>query len=104
MSKWSREGPANIKFPINDRTSGRRKSQIEEYLDYNHGPGVQHIACATDDIVSPVSELRGRGVEFLRVSRTYCEDLESRVGTLSESIDTLAELGILADRDEEGYL
>ena len=77
---------------------------IQEYLDYNHGPGVQHIAFATRDILATVSALRARGLEFLRVPGTYYEDLEERVGTIDEPIDRLAQLGILADRDEEGYL
>jgi 4-hydroxyphenylpyruvate dioxygenase len=104
MSKVMQDGTGRIKFPINEPATGRRKSQIEEYLDYNHGPGVQHIACATDDIVRTVSELRSRGVEFLRIPSTYYDDLEARVGTINEPIDKLAELGILADSDEEGYL
>ncbi len=104
MSKVMQDGSGKIKFPINEPATGRRKSQIEEYLDYNHGPGVQHIACVTNDIVGAVSSLRERGVEFLRVPSTYYDDLEARVGTLSERVETLAELGILADRDEDGYL
>jgi 4-hydroxyphenylpyruvate dioxygenase len=104
MSKVMQDGSGRIKFPINEPASGRRKSQIEEYLDYNRGPGVQHIACATDDIVRTVSDLRARGVEFLRVPQAYYDDLESRLGKIDEPIDKLAELGILADRDEEGYL
>jgi 4-hydroxyphenylpyruvate dioxygenase len=104
MSKVMQDGTGRIKFPINEPASGRRKSQIEEYLDYYRGPGVQHIACATDDIVGTVSGLRERGVEFLRVPLTYYEDVEKRVGKIAEPVDKLAELGILADSDEEGYL
>jgi len=104
MSKVMQDGTGRIKFPINEPATGRRKSQIQEYLDYNHGPGVQHIAFATRDIVQTVSELRSRGLEFLRVPPTYYEDLEQRVGKIDEPIEQLARLGILADRDEEGYL
>jgi 4-hydroxyphenylpyruvate dioxygenase len=104
MSKVMQDGTGRIKFPINEPAAGRRKSQIEEYLEYHRGPGVQHIACATDDIIGAVSAMRERGVEFLRVPSTYYEDLEERVGKMDESVEALAELGILADRDEEGYL
>ena len=104
MSKVMQDGTGRIKFPINEPASGRRKSQIQEYLDYNHGPGVQHIAFATGNIVRTVSALRSRGLEFLRVPDTYYEDLEQRVGKIDEPIADLARLGILADRDEEGYL
>jgi 4-hydroxyphenylpyruvate dioxygenase len=104
MSKVMQDGSGRIKFPINEPAAGRRKSQIEEYLDYYHGPGVQHIALATADIVKTVSRLRERGVEFLRVPRAYYEDLEARVGHLEEPVDVLADLGILADSDDEGYL
>src|SRR5262245_46122423 len=104
MSKVMQDGTGRIKFPINEPATGRRKSQIQEYLDYNHGPGVQHIAFATRDIVQTVSDLRARGLEFLRVPTTYYEELEARVGKIDEPIEDLARLGILADRDEEGYL
>lgn len=104
MSKVMQDGSGRIKFPINEPATGRRKSQIEEYLEYYRGPGVQHIACATDDIVKTVSTLRSKGVEFLRVPAAYYEDLEKRVGKIDEPVDVLAELGILADSDEEGYL
>src|SRR5262245_54501219 len=104
MSKVMQDGTGRIKFPINEPATGRRKSQIQEYLDYNHGPGVQHVALATRDIIHTVSELRARGLEFLRVPTTYYEDLEKRVGKIDEAIEDLARLGILADRDEEGYL
>jgi 4-hydroxyphenylpyruvate dioxygenase len=104
MSKVMQDGTGRIKFPINEPAQGRRKSQIEEYLDYYRGPGVQHIAVATTDIVKTVSELRRRGIEFLRVPPTYYEDLENRVGPIEESIDQLAALDIMADSDDEGYL
>jgi 4-hydroxyphenylpyruvate dioxygenase len=104
MSKVMQDGTGRVKFPINEPATGRRKSQIQEYLDYYRGPGVQHIACATDDIVKTVRRLRASGVEFLRVPPTYYEDLDRRIGKIDEPIDELAELGILADRDEEGYL
>jgi 4-hydroxyphenylpyruvate dioxygenase len=104
MSKVMQDGTGRVKFPINEPATGKRKSQIQEYLDYYRGPGVQHIACATRDIVETVYNLRSRGLEFLRVPSTYYEDLEARVGKIDEPIDKLAELGILADRDDEGYL
>jgi 4-hydroxyphenylpyruvate dioxygenase len=104
MSKVMQDGSGRIKFPINEPATGRRKSQIEEYLEYNHGPGVQHIACVTDDIIRTVSALRERGVEFLSVPPAYYEDLLRRVGPIDEPVDRLAELGILADSDEDGYL
>jgi 4-hydroxyphenylpyruvate dioxygenase len=104
MSKVMQDGTGRVKFPINEPATGKRKSQIQEYLEYYRGPGVQHIALTTEDIVGTVSELRARGVGFLRVPRTYYEDLESRIGPIEESVDQLAELGIMADRDDEGYL
>ncbi len=104
MSKVMQDGSGVIKFPINEPAEGRRKSQIEEFLDFHEGPGVQHVACRTDDIVGTVSRLRENGVEFLHVPGTYYDDLEQRVGKIDEPIDRLAELGILADRDEDGYL
>ena len=104
MSKVMQDGSGKIKFPINEPAAGRRKSQIEEYLEYNNGPGVQHVAWTTDDIRSTVRRLQANGIEFLRVPRNYYADLESRVGTIDESFDDLAELGILVDRDEDGYL
>ena len=104
MSKVMQDGTGRVKFPINEPATGRRKSQIQEYLDYYRGPGVQHIACATGDIVETVFNLRSRGLEFLRVPSTYYDDLERRVGKIAEPIDKLAELGILVDRDDEGYL
>ncbi len=104
MSKVMQDGSGRIKFPINEPATGRRKSQIEEYLEYYRGPGVQHIACVTGDIVRTVSTLKARGVEFLSVPSTYYEDLQQRVGPIEEPVDTLAELGILVDSDEDGYL
>lgn len=104
MSKVMQNGTGTIKLPINEPAEGKRKSQIEEYLEYNHGAGVQHIACATENIIETVTRLRASGVEFLTVPKTYYEDLESRVGRIDESIEQLAELGILVDRDQEGYL
>ncbi len=104
MSKVMSNGNGRVKFPINEPATGRRKSQIEEYLDFYRGPGVQHIAMATDDIVSTVSKLHRQGVEFLRVPVTYYEQLEQRVGRIDEPVDRLAELGILVDRDDEGYM
>lgn len=93
-----------IKFPINEPAVGRRKSQIQEYLDYYNGPGVQHIALQTGDIVTTVRLLRDRGIDFLTVPDSYYEELPSRVGEIDEGVDSLRQLGILVDRDEEGYL
>jgi 4-hydroxyphenylpyruvate dioxygenase len=104
MSKVMSNGNGRIKFPINEPAEGKKKSQIEEYLDYYNGPGVQHIAVATDDIVSTVSAMRARGVEFLYVPETYYEDLLDRVGKIDEDVSVLKQHGILIDRDEEGYL
>jgi 4-hydroxyphenylpyruvate dioxygenase len=104
MSKVMQDGTGRIKFPINEPATGKRKSQIQEYLDYYHGPGVQHVALATTDIVDTVYNLRSRGLAFLRVPPTYYEELAGRIGAIDQPIDKLAELGILADRDEEGYL
>jgi 4-hydroxyphenylpyruvate dioxygenase len=104
MSKVMANGNDRVKFPINEPAEGRRKSQIEEYLDFYQGPGVQHIALATDDILETVSKLCGQGVEFLRVPKTYYEDLNRRVGEIDEPLEQLAELGILVDRDDEGYM
>jgi len=104
MSKVMANGNSRIKFPINEPAKGRKKSQIEEYLDFYRGPGVQHIAVATDNIVETVTQLRDRGVEFLRVPDTYYETVLDRVGKIDEDLAPLAELGILIDRDDEGYL
>jgi 4-hydroxyphenylpyruvate dioxygenase len=104
MSKVMSNGNGRIKFPINEPAQGKKKSQIEEYLDFYRGPGVQHIAVATDDIVKTVRDLKGRGVEFLSIPQTYYETVLDRVGKIDEEIAPLAELGILVDRDDEGYL
>jgi 4-hydroxyphenylpyruvate dioxygenase len=104
MSKVMTDGQGRIKFPINEPAEGRRKSQIEEYLDYYGGPGVQHIALASDDIVATVESLQERGVRFLATPEAYYEDVVGRVGDIDESYDDLRRLRILADRDDEGYL
>jgi len=104
MSKVMSNGNGRIKFPINEPADGKKKSQIEEYLDYYEGPGVQHIAVATDDIIGTVRELISRGIEFLRVPDTYYDVVLDRVGHIDEDIAPLRELGILVDRDDEGYL
>jgi 4-hydroxyphenylpyruvate dioxygenase len=104
MSKVVASGNDRIKFPINEPAQGKKKSQIDEYLEFYRGPGVQHIAIATNDIIETVTALRDRGVEFLRVPTTYYDDLQARVGRIDEPVDTLADLGILVDRDPDGYL
>ncbi len=104
MSKVMANGTDRIKFPINEPATGRRKSQIDEYLEYYRGPGVQHIALATDDLIDTVSRLTEQGVEFLRVPTTYYDELQDRVGKIDEPIDELKRLGILVDRDDEGYM
>jgi 4-hydroxyphenylpyruvate dioxygenase len=104
MSKVVASGNERIKFPINEPAQGKKKSQIDEYLEFYRGPGVQHIAIATNDIIETVTGLRDRGVEFLRVPTTYYADLQARVGRIDEPVDTLADLGILVDRDPDGYL
>jgi len=104
MSKVVSNGNGYIKFPINEPAEGKKKSQIEEYIDFYNGAGVQHIAIATDDIIHTVSELRKRGVDFLRVPDTYYNDLFERVGEIDEDIHSLRDLNILVDRDDEGYL
>ncbi|MEM9665763.1 MAG: 4-hydroxyphenylpyruvate dioxygenase, partial [Bacteroidota bacterium] len=104
MSKVMSSGNERIKFPINEPAEGRKKSQIEEYLDFYNGAGVQHVAMATNDIVETVTALRSRGVEFLHVPTTYYDELQERVGAIDEPVDALKELGILVDRDDEGYL
>src|SRR5262245_30832350 len=104
MSKVMADGTGRVKFPINEPASGKRKSQIEEYLEYYRGPGVQHIALATSDIISTVSRLRDSGIAFLRAPYTYYEALTERVGRIDEDMGQLSRLGILVDRDEEGYL
>ncbi|MBP6510268.1 MAG: 4-hydroxyphenylpyruvate dioxygenase, partial [Candidatus Kapabacteria bacterium] len=104
MSKVVSNGTGYVKFPINEPASGKRKSQIEEYIEFYHGAGVQHIAVATNDIIHTVSELRRRGVQFLHVPGTYYLDLLDRVGAIGEDINDLRRLNILVDRDDEGYL
>jgi 4-hydroxyphenylpyruvate dioxygenase len=106
MSKVMSNGNERIKFPINEPAEGKKKSQIEEYIEFYRGAGVQHVALATDDIIETVTELRRRGVDFLHVPDTYYDRdvLIDRVGTIDESIDALEELGILIDRDPDGYL
>jgi 4-hydroxyphenylpyruvate dioxygenase len=104
MSKVMSNGNGRIKFPINEPAEGKKKSQIEEYIDFYNGPGVQHIAVATDNIVDTVSQMRDRGVEFLYVPDSYYLDLLERVGEIDEDIELLKQHGILIDRDEEGYL
>ena len=99
-----RSSTGRVKFPINEPAEGRRKSQIEEYLEYYHGPGVQHIALATNDILSTVGRLQQQGVSFLKVPHSYYTELEGRVGHIDEPIQELEELGILVDRDDEGYM
>jgi 4-hydroxyphenylpyruvate dioxygenase len=104
MSKVMANGNGRVKFPINEPATGRNKSQIDEYLEFNRGPGVQHIALATNDIVDTVTRLRRQGIDFLRVPTAYYQELTHRVGKIDEPVDTLAELGILVDRDDEGYM
>ncbi|UTW63830.1 4-hydroxyphenylpyruvate dioxygenase [bacterium SCSIO 12741] len=104
MSKVMTNGNGRIKFPINEPAEGRKKSQVEEYLDFYNGAGVQHIAVATKDIVHTVSEMMRRGVEFLHVPDTYYETVMDRVGSIDEELAPLRERGILIDRDDEGYL
>ncbi|MEM9290792.1 MAG: 4-hydroxyphenylpyruvate dioxygenase [Acidobacteriota bacterium] len=95
---------AVIKFPINEPAAGRKKSQIEEYLDFYGGAGVQHVAMLTDDIIATVANLRNNGVDFLEVPKTYYDELPSRVGEIDEAVKEIRDLGILVDRDEDGYL
>lgn len=104
MSKVMSNGNGYVKFPINEPAAGKKRSQVEEYLDFYQGPGVQHIAMATDDIVETVERLRAQGVEFLSVPPSYYEQLAKRVGLIEEPMDRLSELGILVDRDDQGYL
>ena len=104
MSKVMQNGTGKVKFPINEPAEGKRKSQIEEYLDFYRGPGVQHVAMTTKDIVHTVRALRDNGIGFLRVPDTYYEALPSRVGQIDEDLKIIKELGILVDRDEDGYL
>ena len=104
MSKVMSNGNGRIKFPINEPAEGRKKSQIEEYIEFYNGSGVQHIAVATSNIIETVTDLRDRGIEFLRVPNAYYDTVLDRVGEIDEELAPLKELGILIDRDEEGYL
>ena len=104
MSKVMSNGNGYVKFPINEPAAGKKKSQVEEYLDYYNGEGVQHIAIATQDIVKTVTELQKRGVEFLTIPESYYENVLDRVGHIDEDLAPLQQLGVLIDRDEEGYL
>ena len=104
MSKVMTNGNEKIRFPINEPAEGKRKSQIEEYLDFYGGPGIQHVAMATQDIIATVNQLTQQGIEFLKVPTTYYEELAKRIGQIDEPLDELARLGILVDRDDEGYM
>ncbi len=104
MSKVMTNGNGRIKYPINEPAKGLKKSQVEEYLDFYEGPGCQHIAVATDDIVFTISEMKKRGVEFLYVPGKYYDTVQDRVGAIAEDMAILKSLGIMVDRDEEGYL
>jgi 4-hydroxyphenylpyruvate dioxygenase len=104
MSKVMSNGNGFVKFPINEPAEGKKKSQIEEYLDFYDGEGVQHVAIATNNIIETVTELQKRGVDFLKVPASYYETILDRVGTIDEDLKPLSELGILIDRDDEGYL
>lgn len=104
MSKVMSNGNGYVKFPINEPAEGKKKSQVEEYLEFYRGEGVQHVALSTNDIVTTVRELKSRGVEFLQVPTTYYDNLLERVGEIDEDLEPLKELGILVDRDNEGYL
>ncbi len=104
MSKVVSNGNGYVKFPINEPAEGKKKSQIDEYLEFYHGAGVQHIAIITNDVIKTVTDLQSRGVDFLTVPTTYYDELQGRVGKIDENIDDLKRLGILVDRDDEGYL
>ncbi|MGB6194406.1 MAG: 4-hydroxyphenylpyruvate dioxygenase [Terracidiphilus sp.] len=104
MSKVMANGNGYVKFPINEPAEGKRKSQVEEYLDFYNGAGVQHIALATDDILRTVTSMHQRGVDFLHVPHSYYTELQSRVGAIDEPLGALEDLGILVDRDDEGYM
>jgi len=104
MSKVVASGNHRVKFPLNEPAIAKKKSQIDEYLEFYKGPGVQHMALATDDIIRTVTALKDRGVEFLSVPTTYYDDLQKRVGKIDEPVDQLSKLGILIDRDPDGYL
>jgi 4-hydroxyphenylpyruvate dioxygenase len=104
MSKVMSNGNGFVKFPINEPAEGKKKSQVEEYLDFYNGEGVQHVALATNNIIETVTALQNRGVDFLKVPKSYYDTVLDRVGTIDEDLEPLSELGILIDRDEEGYL
>ena len=104
MSKVMSNGNGYVKFPINEPAEGKKKSQVEEYLDFHNGEGVQHVAIATKDIVATVTDLQKRGVEFLNIPTTYYDTVLDRVGHIDEDLEPLRRLGILVDRDNEGYL
>ncbi|MBL7827092.1 MAG: 4-hydroxyphenylpyruvate dioxygenase [Saprospiraceae bacterium] len=104
MSKVVSNGNGYIKFPINEPAKGKKRSQIDEYLDFYHGPGVQHIAVATNDIIATVGQMRDNGVDFLYVPETYYDDVPERVGEIEENLEDIKRLNILVDRDEDGYL
>ena len=104
MSKVMQNGSGRIKFPINEPAQGRKKSQIEEFLDFYRGPGVQHIALNTSDIITTVRSLQERGVDFLKTPSSYYDTVLDRVGNIDEDVQQLSELGILVDHDDEGYL
>ncbi len=104
MSKVMANGNGYVKFPINEPAEGRRKSQIEEYLDFYGGPGVQHMALATNDILATVAAMKQQGVDFLTVPHSYYTELQNRIGKIDEPIEELEKLGILVDRDNEGYM
>lgn len=104
MSKVMQNGSGKIKFPINEPAQGKKKSQIEEYIDYYRGAGAQHLALATPDILKTVKELKRRGLEFLKIPTSYYQELQNRIGKIDENIADLEELGILVDRDDDGYL
>ncbi len=104
MSKVMESDNGRIKFPINEPAEGKKKSQIDEYLEFYGGPGVQHIALLTDDIINAITKLKAKGVEFLEVPDTYYENLTQRVGAIDEDVEVLKKLKVLVDRDDEGYL
>jgi 4-hydroxyphenylpyruvate dioxygenase len=104
MSKVVSNGNGYVKFPINEPAAGKKKSQIDEYLEFYHGAGVQHIAILTHNVIQTVTELQSRGIDFLKVPSTYYRDLTARVGKIDENLEDLEKLGILVDRDDEGYL
>jgi 4-hydroxyphenylpyruvate dioxygenase len=104
MSKVMSNGNGFVKFPINEPAEGKKKSQVEEYLDFYNSEGVQHVAIATDNIIHTVTQLKSQGIEFLSIPQSYYSNILDRVGTIDEDLEPLSNLGILIDRDEEGYL